>query len=159
MRKNFGITLLFLILISISVSAQMSDKAEIGKMRKDYLGLKPAGKPFSLIDLSKLTWTHSYSISFFSGGGLSGSNGLYVGNISYEFSPKFSMNLKLGIAHDPGSLFDQSRGQNAAFLPGIHLDYHPSPNFRISAGFDTRPQNQYYFYNPYSNYRRLNSGQ
>ena len=158
MRMRFCLTVLFFILISISVSAQMVDKAEIGNMKKDYLGLKPAGKPFSLIDFSKLQWTHSYSISFFSGGGISGSSGLYVGNIFYEFSSKLSLNLKLGIAHNPGSIFDRSKGQNAAFLPGIHLDYHPSPNFTISAGFDTRPQNQYYFYNPYTNYRRLNLG-
>jgi len=159
MRKQFLLIGLFLILISMPVSAQMVDRAEIDNMKKDYLGLKPAGKPFSLIDFSKLRWTHSYSIGFFSGGGISGSSGLYVGNIFYEFSSKFSLNLKLGIAHDPGSLFDRSTGQNAAFLPGIHLDYHPSPNFTISAGFDTFPQNRYYFYNPYLNYRRLNSGQ
>lgn len=159
MRNRFCLTLLFLILISTSVSAQMIDKAEIGNMKKDYLGLKPAGQPFALIDFSKLQWSHSYSINFFSGGGISGSNALYVGNILYEFSPKFSLNLKLGIAHDPGSVFDRSKGQNASFLPGIQLDYHPSPNFRISAGFDTRPQNQYYYYNPYSNYRRINTGQ
>ncbi len=158
MRMRFCLTVLFFILISISLSAQMIDKAEIGNMKKDYLGLKPAGKPFSLIDFSKLQWTHSYSISFFSGGGTSGSSGLYVGNIFYEFSSKLSLNLKLGIAHDPGSIFDRSKGQNAAFLPGIHLDYHPSPNFTISAGFDTRPQNQYYYYNPYTNYRRLDLG-
>ena len=159
MRKTIGITLLFLFLISISVTAQMVDKAEINNMKKDYLGLKPAGQPFSLIDFSKLKWTHSYSISFFSGGGESGSNGLYMSNIFYEFSSKLSMNLKLGIAHDPGSIFDRRSGQSADFLPGIQLNYHPSPNFTFSAGFDTYPQNLYNRYNPNYYYRRLNSGQ
>jgi hypothetical protein len=159
MRKTIGITLLFLFLISVSVSAQMVDKVEIDNMKKDYLGLKPAGQPFSLIDFSKLKWTHSYSISFFSGGGTSGSNGLYMSNIFYEFSSKLSMNLKLGIAHDPGSIFDRSGGQKADFLPGIQLNYHPTPNFTFSAGFDTYPQNLYNRYNSYYNYRRLNSGQ
>ncbi|MCP4704952.1 MAG: hypothetical protein GY865_10105 [candidate division Zixibacteria bacterium] len=158
MRKIFVITLLAFVLISVSVSAQLTDGAEIGKMKKDYLGLKPAGQPFSLIDLSKLKWTHSYSISFFSGGGSSGSNGLYMGNIFYEFSSKFSMNLRLGIAHDPSSIFDRSKGHNASFLPGIYLDYHPSPNFKISAGFETFRQNPYY-YDRYRNDRRINSGQ
>jgi len=137
----------------------MADNTEINKMKKDYLGLKPASHPFSLIDFSKLKWTHSYSISFFSGGGTSGTNGLYVSNIFYEFSSKLSLSLKLGIAHDPGSLFDRNGGQNANFLPGIHLDYHPSPNFTISAGFDTYQQNLYNYYNPYYNFRRLHSGQ
>lgn len=154
MRKIFVITLVLFVLISISAFAQLNDGAEIAKMKKDYLGLKPAGQPFSLIDLSKLQWSHSYSISFFSGGGSSGSNGLYVSNIFYEFSSKLSMNLKLGIAHDPGSIFDRSKGHDASFLPGIFLSYHPSPNFTISAGFDTYQQNQYY-YNRYRNDRRL----
>ena len=159
MRKIIGFTLLLLMLIALSGSAQMVDKVEIDNMQKDYLGLKPAGQPFSLIDLSRLKWSHSYSISFFSGGGTSGTNGLYVGNIFYEFSSKLSLNLKLGIAHDPSSVLERGSGQNAAFLPGVHLDYHPSPNFTISAGFETYQRNLYDRNSPYYNYRRLNSGQ
>jgi hypothetical protein len=34
-------------------------------------------------------------------------------------------------------------------LPGVHLNYHPSPNFTISAGFDTYYGGGYYGYYPY----------
>ena len=135
MKKSYGILILIIFLIIPVASAQMADKANIGTIKQDYLGLQPAVKPFSLIDFSRLKWTHSYSLSFFSGGGTSGSIGLYTGNIFYEFSPKLSLDLKLGIAHDPGSLFGKDAGTSATFLPGLHLDYHPSPSFSISINF------------------------
>ena len=160
MRIIFYYTLIVLFVLAAAGHGQMADRADIGNMKQDYLGLKPAGKPFSLIDFSRLHWTHSYSIGFFSGGGTSGSMGMYTGNIFYEFSPSLSLNLKLGIAHNPGSLFDRSLDNNATFFPGLQLDYHPSPNLSISAGFDTYPGG-YYLYNPYynrANYWRRNLG-
>lgn len=132
-------------------SAQMADKAEVETIKKDYLGLNPAGKAFSLIDLSKLHWSHSYSFTYFSGGGTSGSMGVYTGNVLYEITPNLSLNLKLGLAHDPSSLFGNSSLDNATFLPGVHLNYRPSDKVSISAGFDTVVGSGYYLYNPYYN--------
>jgi len=124
-------------------------------MKDAYLGLEPVGMPFALLDLSRLEWSHSYSLNFFSGAGGSGTMGLYTGSVLYEFSPKLSLDLKLGIAHDPGSFFDRSTGTQAVFLPGVHLDYHPSPKFRLSATFDTYLGNPYNPNNPlYNDYYR-----
>jgi hypothetical protein len=130
-------------------SAQMADQAEVESMKKDYLGLKPAGKAFSLIDLSKLEWTHSYSFTFFSGGGSSGTFGLYTGNLFYEITPNLTLNLKLGLAHNPSDLFGEKSLEDATFLPGVHLNYRPSNKVSISAGFDTIVGSGYYLYNPY----------
>jgi hypothetical protein len=153
--RNCLITVLILFLLVIpSLSAQMADRVDIGTMKQDYLGFKPAEKPFSLLDLSRLHWSHSYSLNFFSGGGTSGTTGLYTASVLYEFSSRLSLNLKLGIAHDPSSLFERNAGRDATLLPGLHLNYHPSPNFSISAGFDTYLGSSYYGYNPY-NYRSL----
>ena len=131
--------------------AQLADKAEIGTIKNDYLGLKPASKPFSLIDLSKIKWSNSYSMSFFSGGGNSGSVGLYTGLISYEFSSALTLGLKLGIAHDPAALFNRQANSSTAFLPGFSLDYHPSEHFRFSIGMDSYGGAGFYPYRPYRN--------
>jgi hypothetical protein len=153
MRKRiFATAVIFMVLVSVA-SAQLVDQADIETTKNDYLGLKPASKPFSLIDLSKLRWSNSYSLSFYSGSGSSGSMGLYTTSLFYEFSRALSLDFQLGVAHNPGSLFNSDISSDAVFLPGFNLDYHPSNNFRISLGFERYPSD--YFYNPYSTYRYL----
>ncbi len=150
MKRYFARTIIALILITSAVSAQMADQVELNSIKKDYLGLEPASNTFGLIDLSRLHWSHSYSFAYYSGAGYSGSVGMYTGNILYEFSPKLSMNFKLGVAHNPGALVDRTASSDAVFLPGLTLDYHPSSSFRITAGFDTYygPGN---YYSPFYN--------
>jgi hypothetical protein len=156
MRKLYYLTALLLLSMTGMVFGQMADKAEIQSVKEDYLGLNPVSKPFSLVDLSRLQFSHSYSFSYFSGSGTSGSVGLYTGSIFYELSRSVSLDIRLGIAHDPGALFGNSLETGAAFFPAISLDYHPSRNFRLSIGFESRPgyyQNPYYSYNSYNRRR------
>lgn len=132
------------VLLAFSISAaQFVDNAPISSANTNYLGLKPADKPFSLIDLSRIKWSNSYSLSFFSGGGTSGSAGLYTTALFYEFSPSLSLGLKLGVLHNPGSLFNRTASTNASFLPGINLDFHPNENFRVSIGIDSYTGNYF----------------
>lgn len=147
MRTLF-ITLVFIILAG-SLSAQFIDEARLKTSDKDYLGLKPADKPFSLIDLSCIKWSHSYSLSYFSGGGASGTAGLYTGSLFYEFSSALSLDLSLGVLHNPGSFFNRNISTDAAFLPGLRLDYHPSEKFHLSVGVQSYPGSFYYPYSPY----------
>ncbi len=137
MRKTIVIFALILLVAASSTVAQFTDKAELGLIKKDYLGLRPVDRPFSLIDFSRLQWSHSYSMTFYSGAGSSGSIGMYTGNIFYEITPSLSLNMKVGIAHNPGGLFDRTKNADAIFLPGARLDYRPSDNFHISVGFNS----------------------
>lgn len=149
MKKVIFIALIFVFSSFALSSAQMAEDAELQSIRENAMSLEPASKPFSLIDLSRLHWNHSYSFSYFSGGGSSGTLGLYTGTILYEISSNLTLNLKLGIAHNPGAMFDREQGSDAVFLPGARLDYQPSENFRITAGFDTYYGN---YYNPFNYY-------
>ena len=133
--------------MALNASAQLVDKAEIQSVKENNLGLKPAAKPFSLIDLSRIKWSHSYSVSYFSGGGSSTGMGLYTGSMFYEISSSLSIDMQLSVAHNPGSLFNNSAANEASFYPAVNLDYHPSDNFRLSVGFISVPGN--YYYNPY----------
>jgi len=157
MKKLFYLIFAIIIIVTGPLSAQMLDKAEIQSVKKDYLGLNPVSKPFSLIDMSRIKFSHSYSFSYHSGGGTSGSVGLYTGSIFYELSPSLSLDIMLGIAHNPGALVNDNIQTDAAFFPAFSLDYHPSNNFRLSLGFESRPgynQNLYNYYYPY-NWRRF----
>lgn len=146
MRRIFVILNILILAAFAAASAQLADKAEIQTIKEDYTGLKAAGKPFSLIDLSRVTWSHSYSVSFFSGGGYSGSMGFYTGAMFYEISPSLSLDFALGIAHNPGSLFNRDISSDAGLYPSARLDYHPSEHFRLSVGFSSYPG---IYYNPY----------
>ena len=139
--------LLALVIFAFNIgSTQMTDQVELKNINSNYSGIAPASKPFSLIDLSRINWTHSYSVSFFSGGGTSGTSGLYFGNIFYEFSKSLSLDIGIGIAHNPGALFDNAIGNDAQFYPSLNLDYHPSEKFRLSIGVARVPVS---YYSPY----------
>jgi len=125
---------LFVVAMAASASAQLTDQAEIEEInRATVLGVKPAVSPFSLIDLSRVKWSHSYSVGFFSGGDYSGSMGLFNTTMFYELSSKLSLTLNLGIAHNTGAMWGDG-STDANLLPGFRLDYHPSENFRMSIG-------------------------
>jgi len=120
----------FLIAVAGCVSAQMADRAQLDNLsRTSSLSVKPAANPFSLLDMSRISWSHSYSVSFFSGGAMSGSVGLLNSTILYEFSPKLSLSVNLGVAHSAGQW---GQGREATVLPGFTLDYHPSEKFRLT---------------------------
>ena len=136
-------TLLILLALAVPVSAQMSDRADLDNVVKaNNLGLTAVSKPSGLIDLSKLHWSNSYSLSYVSGGGYSGSVGVLNTSMFYEFSPKLSLMLNVGIAHNAGSVWGDGNS-DASILPGFMLDYHPSDKFRMSIGMQTVRGNGY----------------
>lgn len=113
------------------VSAQGIENAPAtGSTVTNQTNLKGADSPFSLLSSSRIRWSNSYAVSFFSGGGRSGSVGLLNTSMLYEFSPKLSVGLNLGILHNPGSLWGD-RNNGSSLLPGMRLDYHPSKAFRM----------------------------
>jgi len=142
------ILILLMILSVTTVQAQLVDNAIIENTQSTTShNLKPAVTPFSLLDFSKITWSHSYSVSFFSGGNGSNSLGVWNTSMFYEVSSKLSLALNVGIAHDPGSIWGDANS-SADILPGFMLDYHPSKNFNVQISMQSyRGTNNYY--NPY----------
>jgi len=128
-----------MLLIPAVASAQMTDEVEVKQITNQYdlgLGKRPS---IPLFDLSRIHFNQSYSLSFFSGGGTSGSAGLYNGTIQYRLADPLLLTFNLGILHDPGSLVgSNSRFSNSAtFLPSGWLDWRPSDNFHLQLGFET----------------------
>ena len=111
------------------------------------VSLEPAVSPFSLLDLSRLQWSHSYSLAFGSGNGGSSSLGMYTSTLSYEFSKSLSMAMSLGIGHNPGALFNQRQQANATLFPSMILDYHPSNSFRMRLSVARSPYGSGYYGN------------
>ncbi|MFQ5607504.1 MAG: hypothetical protein ACE5GA_06120 [Candidatus Zixiibacteriota bacterium] len=136
MRRTVRTSLLSCVILAalagVSVG-QMQDLEDLRAIKsRSSVSLTPSQNPFSLLDLSRLKWSHSYSLSFGSGSSGSGSFGLYTSSLLYEFSPSLSMAFSLGVGHDPGALFDRTRQSNADLFPAFALDYHPNEKFRMS---------------------------
>jgi hypothetical protein len=127
----------FLLALMGTLSAQQADVASLRESTanaKSGIGISPAGNAFSLLDLSRIKWSHSYAVSFFSGGNTSGSIGLLNTTMNYDISSKLHLAVNLGVLHSPGAMF--GRGESKAnILPGFRLDYRPSENVLMSISF------------------------
>ena len=144
--KYISIIFIISLLLSVTVSAQTVDQAILDQARSSVLlGAQPAKTPFSLLDFSRMKWSNSYSLSYISGNGYSGSVGVLNTSMFYEFSSKLSLNLNLGIMHNAGAIWGDENN-NATLLPGFLLDYHPSDHFSVSIGMQ-RISGIYPYYN------------
>lgn len=137
MLAKTGAVFFAVLLFVTTASAQFVDDAT----QKDYqkensLGVKPAVNPFSLIDFSRIRWSNSYSVSFFSGGNSSGSLGLWNSRMSYDLSNSLSLAFDINLVHNPSGLIGKGTS-DAMVLPGFSLDFHPSRNFRMRFDYQT----------------------
>jgi len=132
--KRLMVTVVSLIALTGLVSAQQSDVASLQESTasaRTGLGINPAVTPYSLLDLSRINWSHSYSVAFFSGRGSSGSVGLWRTTMDYDISSKLHLSVNLGVLHNPGALWGNTEA-GATVLPGFRLDFRPSDNIFMS---------------------------
>ncbi|UCC44231.1 MAG: hypothetical protein JSU65_14150 [Candidatus Zixiibacteriota bacterium] len=154
MKSRTAILLLAVSLLSASAMPQQADLASLReKTPTNLFGTRPSFSPSSLLDASRMRWSHSYSFSFFSGGGTSGSLGLLRSTMYYDLSEKLGLSLNLGVLHNPGALWSDSPSNDAVFLPGFTLDYHPSERFRMSLSVQRVSGYFYPVFSPYSSHR------
>jgi len=151
MRLWLKTTIFLLVtLLPVGAMAQMADQAEVKEITEKYdLGL--TNRPsLSILDWSRFDISHVYSIGYFSGGGFSGTQALYQGNVRYRIADPLTLHLNLGVMHDPGAIIgDKKFSENSRFLPSGWLDWRPSDNFRLIVGFETVPAYYYggnYYY-------------
>lgn len=131
------VVLFSVMVLVVSVSAQRADVATLrDAASSNPVGLKAGNSLFSLIDLSKIRWSNSYSMSYFSGGGMSGSMGTLHTSMFYPISSNLNLMLDLGVAH--GISGDLNRpGQNVSLLPSFWLGYRPTKNISMSISFQS----------------------
>ncbi|MBN4076191.1 hypothetical protein JYT16_00585 [Gemmatimonas aurantiaca] len=133
-----------LIMVAPVANAQMADQAELREINSQNAVSVPAVvNPFSLLDLSKVQWSHSYSLSFGGNAFGSGSYGMFSTAMSYEFSRSLSMAFALGVGHNPGALFNKNLNSSSELYPAFSLDYHPNNKFRLNLTVAKMPYSQY----------------
>lgn len=96
--------------------------------------------PFRLLDLSRLSFHQSYSLSYFSGGGYSANQGVYTTSIGYRIADPLYVQVDLGLVHQPSALFGgDTRQLDARVRPNFFLRYAPSNKFSLSIDVRTMP--------------------
>jgi hypothetical protein len=114
-------------------NAQMADQVELREINsRNAISTPAVANPFSLLDLSRVQWSHSYSVSYGSSRRGSGSYGMATTSMFYEFSPALSLAVGVGIGHNPGALFSSNTNSSSELFPSFSLDYHPSSKFRLN---------------------------
>jgi hypothetical protein len=88
---------------------------------------------------SQVAWKNSYAMQYSSWGSGSVSQGLYVSNLLFQWSPKFKMGFEMGLSNifqASGSDYfgNEYRGVSdkpSFVLPRISMQYDFSKNFRV----------------------------
>jgi len=103
----------------------------------------PSGMGWGLLDPSRFRMRQSYSLSYMSGSGGSGSVGMYMNNIEYKLFEPLTLHVGLGYLHQPfGSSGGNAVGlsaDNGFFIPSAGIEYHPSENFLLMVDFRQYP--------------------
>jgi len=101
---------------------------------------------YSIFSPERFHMSQSYSLSYFSMGGLTGSIGMYENRMSFLLSDKLLLNTKIGFIYSP---FNQIGIQNNLWnnlIYGAELIYRPTRNTILNLRFDKEP---YYYYPRY----------
>lgn len=121
----------------------------------DYgLGIRPLG----FLDPSRMTFSHSYTMSYMSTGGEGVMRGLFMESIGYRLSDPVSLTLNLGYLHQPYSSYGPDGVfQSGQFVGGAALTWRPRKdmflrfevaNYGSPYGYDYYPYGMAPIYSP-----------
>jgi hypothetical protein len=102
-----------------------------------------------LLDPSRMHMSHSLSMGYFSGSGISASRGLYMNRIDYQISRPLSVTTHLGYQFQPSGPAELNPALNGnQFVGGADLNWRPTSNsvFRLSVSRGLYPES---YYGPY----------
>ena len=127
-------------MVQVSSAESIMQQAEPGTSAES-IGENRYESKFSLLDPNRFSMSHSYSLSYFSGGGDGQMIGLYINSMKYQLSNSIDVSVKLGWLHQPSNMFSQNRGVTdyGTVLPNFQLQYHPSEKFKFMISFESIP--------------------
>jgi len=141
--------LIVILLIPALVFGQLKNNEKMIDIRNEIL--KPLLNNtigLSLIDPAKLTMSHSYSLSYYSIGGESVSQSLYLNTLNYQIADPLSLSIQWGIQSFPHNTFNSNHPafNSGLFFSGAELNYRPTDNLFLKFQVSRYP---YYNNSPY----------
>jgi hypothetical protein len=139
MKKGIIIFLLFLMAAPVFVGAQ-SERPKSNVFKPSRMFEKPKGFLNYLIDPSKFSMSHSYSLSYFSIGNRSLNQGLYLNTMNYRFSDPLLMQVRIGFLHQPFGGVGMTNGMSGKlFIQRAMLQYKPSDKMSLTIDYQVLP--------------------
>ena len=154
MNKKLILCVFFISLIVTGMVGAQVKTSKSNVFKPSELFKKPKGFLDSLLDPSKFSMSHSYSLSMTNIGNQTFNQGLYLNTMNYKFSDPLTMQVRIGFMHQPLAGLGMSDMQNGSkvFLQRAMLQYKPSDKMSITVDYQVLPSSLYY-YSPYM-YRR-----
>ncbi len=157
MKKKIVLCMVLVMMIAAGIvhAQQAATKSGVYIANSSSAFEKPKGFLDSLLDPSRFSMSHSYSMSFSSMGGQSFNQGLYLNTMNFRFSDPLTMQLRIGYAHQPlGGGMGLNGGDNGQlFLQRAMIQYKPSENTTFTLDFQSLPSSMVYPYSYYSRFR------
>lgn len=139
MRKAMMLAALAM-LAAGTLSAQWTDPVSL----PSYNSLSTIGNGF--FDLSRLSMSQSFTMSYLTSGRGSLMSNMYRNNIGYRLTEHLEMNLDLAYRFTPSrtnTLWSASEGQQSLFIPSFGISYQPSSSFRLELQYNQVDPLQY----------------
>jgi len=151
-----GLLLLIILILATGVAnslAQTTDEGGSSVFVATDAFKKPAGFVKSLLDPSRFSMSHSYSLNFGSVGPYSTNHGLYTNTMRYQFSDALRAKVSIGFLHQPFQGQNSLEIGNKLFVQQAMMQYKPSDKFTVTVDYQAYPAPMM---NPYNS--RYNSG-
>lgn len=140
MRIFLAIVLLTAILLTADIASAQFKESEPVKPSTEMFQARPVTTFNSLIDPSRISMHHMYSFTYFTGSGKDGTLGIYTNTMNYRLSDPLSLNINLGLAHQPfGPEHGMIGTDKAKFMHGAELVYKPNSKFQLNVGYNNTP--------------------
>ena len=153
-RKFLFVILIIALAIPLVAGAQTTDQPrQIFRPEKEFH--QPTGFLDALVNNSRFSMSHSYSLSVFSLGNQTLNQGLYLNTLKYRISDPLFMQVSVGYLHQPLGGVGLNPGVNGKlFLQRAMLQYKPSDTMTLTIDYQQVPNPFHSRYSPYSTYSR-----
>ncbi len=137
---------IMMMLSAVSLNAQFRNQTGQSKDIRGGITSPVPGSLLGFLDRDRFNMSQSYGMSYYSGGGQSGSVGMYTNSMNFRLADPLLLRFNVGIMHQPFGGPKGAKNQGAQVMEGVELIYRPNKNFQFQAGFSNAPT-----YNSYNN--------
>jgi len=158
MKRSILVLALGMLILALPLCVSAQYRSEVPSIPGLTLGNPSGGTTIFGIDLSKVDFQNSYSMSVSSFGDNTVAMGLLKSSFNYVINPQVSVQGFVGLAHSPFSTFTpfeqkyagmQGLSMNNIFYGG-EITYRPKENLIFQIGISKTPVNPYRQFNHYS---------
>ena len=150
------IVTMILVLAGPDAGAQFKSQAEQSPSISGGLIREPGSSLFmGWFNPERFRMSHSFSLSYQTGGGEAFSLGTYTNSMMYQFAENLNARADVSLSYSPYNSFSTFNNKNdlsSVYLSRAQLDYKPWDNVLVQFQFRQHPYvNPYYspFYNPW----------